>query len=100
QPGRLYLGGYLVPMRSELEQGIIALFRRYVAELREQPQRARPAPPVEAAEPGQGGRAILFGSPTLADMYQMSPEQQNIRHLERVIAYVESEAYGNVTGTE
>ncbi len=35
--GRLYLGGYLVPMRGQLEREIIALLRRCVTELREQP---------------------------------------------------------------
>jgi hypothetical protein len=100
QPGRLYLGGYLVPMRSALEQDIITLLRRCVAELREQPQPVHPAPPAEAAGSGQGGRAVLFGSAVLAALYRMSPQQQEIRHLERVIAYVESEEYGKITGTE
>ncbi len=33
-------------------------------------------------------------------MYQMPPEQQKIRRLERVIAYVESDDYGKITETE
>jgi len=100
EPGRLYLGSYLVPMRSKLERDIIALLRRCVAELRERPERVPLAPRMGARESGQGRRAILFGSPELADLSKMSPDQQNLRHLERVIAYVESDGYGKVTETE
>jgi hypothetical protein len=84
-PGRLYFDRELIPMRSELEAGILALLRtaevRYSGPSPEQGERIQISP--NAMIVGEGIRQVLTRGP-----------EENIRALlAQAIRFVESEAY-------
>ena len=50
------------------------------------------------AEAMSGRGAVLFGSDDIAEMAQMSSAERLVRLVEDVLAYIESDQYGQVTG--
>jgi hypothetical protein len=85
--GRLYVDGRLVPLRGEAERAVLAVLEAAVAEVRARP---RPAP-QSVPEDSVPGRAILFGSPDLAELYRLDDSWERLAWMaERVIQYVRS----------
>ncbi len=94
--GWLDIDGYRVPRRSELEAAVVRLLRASLEELRSRPKVLQPEGPRVAETPDRR-RRVIFGSPELAQLSAMNPTEQNIHHIEAVLAYVESDDYGKVT---
>jgi len=96
-PGRLYVEGYKIPFRSELEQELRRLLHASLEELRQR-EEEEPVESPWAEQMKQRGAIVLFGSPDLEERGWLSPKQFMIRNLEEVIKYVESDKYGKITG--
>lgn len=94
--GWLYLDRYRVPRRSETERAIVRLLHASLGELRRRPGGRRPGERTMAEELAEHG-AVLFGSDDLAELGEMPEAERLIRLATDVLAYVESEQYGQVT---
>jgi hypothetical protein len=92
--GRLYLDGFRVPMRGDLEAALLRLLRRCLDDLR-----ARPAEPTPAGSDldGLAGQGTVMIGQGMADLFAMPESRRQARYVECVIGYVESEWYGTVT---
>jgi hypothetical protein len=95
--GWLYLDRNRVPRRSDTERAILRVLRASLEELRQRPRERRPGEQT-MAEALAGRGAVLFGSGDLAEMAQMSAAERLVRLVSDVLAYVESDQYGQVTG--
>lgn len=96
--GWLYLDRYRVPRRSDIERAVVRVLRASLEELRARPQGRRPGEQT-MAETLAGRGAVLFGSDDIVEMAQISPAERLVRRVSDVLAYVESDQYGQVTGS-
>jgi hypothetical protein len=93
--GWLYLDRYRVPRRSETERAVVAVLRACLDELRSRPP--EPTPEPDPTEPRPDRTVVIYGSPDLAAVANMTGTQRMAFRVEQALAYIESAHYGKVT---
>ncbi len=94
--GWLYVDRRRVPRRGDAERAVVRLLRTCLEELRQRPPDRRPGEQTMAEALGGRG-AVLFGSADLAEMARMTSAERTGRLIADMLAYIESDQYGQVT---
>jgi hypothetical protein len=96
--GWLYLDRSRIRRRSDTERAIVALLRDGLRELKSRPQEPRDGEPTTLAEAFGVPNAVVWAGPDIAETEGMSAVQVMAYRVEDVLAYIESDDYGKVTG--